>query len=240
MGATHVIETYPYNGALFTTTGVRTLDVAPMSISEATKLALSRVDFVEQWGDAEAIPLAHETPAVCEDLAPIDVTINVTAAMLANKDKLLKALAKAAGLPKNAVNITVSRTSGEVTHKTRHAAPKEKTETRYFVTRASAIATPNWDTGYATQAEARAAISQIAQAQIDRCWEDQFPLEGSPLEFEIISRTRRVSGEPLVSSQTWVTGIKNATYTVRAQIEITPARVGKDRAGWLFHGWVAE
>lgn len=115
------------------------------------------------------------------------------------------------------------------TYKTTTTAPKTKPETRYLVHGDRAHDT--WDTGFPTQAAARAHALTLTQAQPSR-W------DAGTTSYTIDAVTRRTTGEPLVTVTRTLT---KTVWTVRVTITHTPPiPLGTQPDGWLFFGWASE
>lgn len=112
--------------------------------------------------------------------------------------------------------------------KTTTVAPKSAKETRFFILVDGDERMPKWDQGFASQAEARAALPKSLR-------------RGSTADnYEIISMTRRAQGDPLVSHL--VRPKENKTVKVRVSGSVDrmvekPKKTG--RTGWYFYGWAA-
>lgn len=111
-------------------------------------------------------------------------------------------------------------------------ATSGKVETRYFILREDQQTMPRWESGFASQAEARARLPKALSDS------SRFPRE----RFEVISMSRRVSGEPLVVHEVSLAG-RGKTVPVRLKgrlMERTQVAKVTGRKGWLFYGWVAD
>ena len=233
----------PYNGTISTTGGVRLVGGAPVTIEEAAALAETRIDNLHKWESCEAIPIRSYTPPEYEAWPDQEVQMTVSGAVY--NDKTLLAMAARQTLRMNA-NLEITEVAIKVQNPgfTRLAsvekrvvaeAPKEKAETRYFITRVdpnrqhSLREALDWEKGYASQAAARAALDTVLR----------YDFHGIPdVEVEIIGLVRRASGAPLVKatvSAKKVTG----TFVVKIRRQTKPPVHGTDRAGYYFYGWAA-
>lgn len=111
-------------------------------------------------------------------------------------------------------------------------ATKGATETRYFILpmqtgRVGNQVMPAWDTGYSTQAKARAGLPQT----LERRWQ---------ADFEIVSMTRRADGQGLVAHSLDSLAAKTVKVAITANVSrvLEPGRVTDER-GWMFYGWAA-
>lgn len=99
--------------------------------------------------------------------------------------------------------------------------PKEKTETRYFVhavTNSSlTLASVKWDTGYATQAKARAAMIERLEASTGDAHE----------ALTVTALTRRESGAGLVTAERRITKAQ-----VAVQVTVSKVKAGAKAGGW--------
>lgn len=110
----------------------------------------------------------------------------------------------------------------ETVRKTRETvrATEGKTETRFFlipVNRFGGFTFPRWDAGFPSQAEARAAAKKSL---------DQYD------SLDVISMTRRVGGDPLVTARKETLSTTVTFTAVYAKPKVARPRVGS----WLFVG----
>src|SRR5690606_36984103 len=98
-----------------------------------------------------------------------------------------------------------------------------KAVTRYFVVPAGGTM-PKWDDGYASMAEARAAIRDGSACP---------SFSRGDIEVEVIAMTRREGGGGMLTGKR---SVKTQTLQCRVQTRrlIAPATVGTTRAGWIF------
>lgn len=107
-----------------------------------------------------------------------------------------------------------------------------RTETRYFILREGQSEMPRWESGYASQADARAHLPKTPSGR------SQAPRE----RYEVISMSRRASGEALVTHEVSLSQ-RGKTVPVRLKgrlMECTQKARVTGRKGWFFYGWVAE
>lgn len=227
----------PYNGTISTTAGVvEVRGVKPMTLAEAHTMIEQRLDNLSKWEACEALPLVDEKPAQWERLGNQEVTVTVTGAVFNDPTQLTAALAKA-------LRVDPDQVDGYTTHDPKHpltertavtpkveaVAPKGKTETRFFIIDRTLRQMPDWEGGYATQAEARAALPDVLGRNFR-----SIPAR----EVEIVSVTRRATGEPLVTATVSAKKVE-ATFTVNLRRQMKAGTVGTSRAGWVFYGWAA-
>jgi hypothetical protein len=232
-----------YSGTIATTHGVRVVGATPMTRAEAQVIIDQRIDQLSKWDVCEAISLVAETPTEYEPMGTRQVTITVPGAVYNDETLLRKALAKELSTievkikPENIDRHRLASSEGiprrfllDATPKVTAVAPKEKTETRFFIITASDQRMPRWEDGHATQAEARAALPTLLR----RDW-GSIPT----VECEIISMTRRVTGEPLVKATVEAKTV-TATFDVDLHKVSKKATRGTTHAGWVFYGWAAS
>lgn len=228
-----------YNGSISTTSGVHEVrGVKPMTQAEAETLAYKRIDMLQKWGYCEALPLVAESPAVYERTGSTTVTVTVTGAVFADTAKFRRVLAKAAEVKERDIDqysvvhenaLRGGRRLLSAVPLVKAATPAGKPVKRYFIVPSTARALPRFEDGYATQAEARAALaSKFSTTYGARVNED----------LEIIAVTRREGGEPLVRASVSTKSV-TGTFEVRTRKLVTPAKRGTTRAGWYFYGWAA-
>lgn len=110
-------------------------------------------------------------------------------------------------------------------------ATSGRTETRYFILSEGQHEMPRWAAGFASQAEARARLpKKFRDSRVQR------------ERYEIVSMTRRVSGEALVTHELSL-GERGKTVPVRLKgrlLECTAKAKVTGETGWLFYGWAAS
>lgn len=223
----------PYNGTISTSGGVSAVPVAPMSIEDASALSETRIEKLSKWGPCEAIPLLAQTPAEYAPMADQRVTVTVSGAVYNDPAKLGPILLHAATGVKGAelTDYRLERDTATVAVRVESEAPKEKSETRFFVlTRGgNTQGQLDWDKGYPTQAIARAALD----SRLMHSWRS-IP----DVQAEIVGITRRVSGAPLVRATVSAKKI-TGTFVVSLRRQTKAATVGTVRDGFYFYGWAA-
>lgn len=223
-----------YSGTLAEKGEYTIIQKQPMVLEAAEKLAYALIDandprITDKWGPAGAIPLCNETPGEVEDLGR--VTVEVTFKGVPSHEEVMTA-AEAKVRKEHGKNVNCRFYDSQVTYEYRHTttATKGATETRYFVMKVGDREMPSWESGYVSQAEARA---HAAEAVARDRW------SVGDMEAEIISMTRRSEGTPLATYQRKV---KTSTHTVSllAQRVVKPAQSTPGVAGWLFFGWASS
>lgn len=220
----------PYNGTIATTSGVHQHPTLthPVSPAVASTAGVQRLDLLNKWEDAEAIPLA-----VADDIIARTVKVNVSlpegrhrdydAASAAVRDAAqqhCKDGEHIARLGEPQWNVKLTR-SVTVTPGTAHLT--------YYVTTGK-----SWEDnslralgidarGYSTKAEARAAAVAATRQATDR------------LEL-FVKANRTVNGNPTLLT------VKAHPETAKATVEVVLHRTkkGAKRVGWLLYGWAAE
>lgn len=207
---------------------------APVTLAQAKKIYAERLEHMDTNGDlCEAIRLRDETPEEWETLAQQEVDITLKGGEV-SEESIHLALAEALKVePEQVVSWTLYDPSKEyrgfIETSVAAVAPKEKTETRYFIVFSDQETMPKWETGYKSQTEARAALGTISLPLLSQ-W--SIPEK----QAEIISITRRASGEPLVSATISAKQF-NGTFTVWLRRKVKEATVGTGQSGWFFYGW---
>ena len=184
----------------------------------------------DKWGPAGAIPVA--IPREGEENGPTQerktVTVTVTNPQGSVMEAVLAAAKAKARLTTNQKIRSAQVRSAEVKTKAVAVAPKAKNVTRFIV---SDTEHSTWETGFDTQAEARAhAVATAATPAGMRLYDLQ------PKTFHITSVTRRETGEALVSVEQKVTKV---TAEVEIWISTTPP-VPNRVDGWLFFGYASS
>lgn len=226
-----------YNGTIGTTDGVRVLSVAPMTLAQAQALSTTRIDALSKWDACEAIPLVAETPAEYESLGTQQVTVTVSGAVYNDPAALRTAITKALKVKAEAVD-TVQVSLDRATRvpvlsaaaKVTATAAKAKTETRFFIITSDDQRMPSWEHGHPTQSAARAALDTVLRTSMRT---------RAPVECEVISMTRRVTGEPLIAATVEAKTV-TATFDVSLRRVTKKATTGTVHAGWMFFGWAAD
>jgi len=105
-------------------------------------------------------------------------------------------------------------------------APKGKTVTKFVVLGTRAHST--WETGFDTQAEARAWATEVMKDPKYH-WEDI-------TKYEIEGITRREDGSPLVEV---VREVGKRMVDVEVEVKLAGVDTGAQADGWLFFGWAS-
>lgn len=241
---------------------------SPIPENQIDQEALSaRLNDLSKWGPCEALPILRVQPARTIAHGHITVEVSVPSHLLtgdqrhynadlhkALKDGLSKEVRKRIRSDKQLTldpdnrgeskvlatgsavdDYTVSYMVHQIAQvpKVATRATKGKTETRYFVLPEGAASMPTWDSGFPSQAEARAALPTSLPSS--RGW-DQNP----KATYEVISMTRRVGGEPLVTHVLDAASAKTTLVKVCGSIceVIDPEQVTREK-GWLLYGVAA-
>lgn len=235
----------PYSGTIATSTGVHPLNMEPVTLQEAVALAEQMLNGYElQKGEsARAIPLREGDL----DSRTLRVELRIDAEQYAalSKDQSRETLERLV-LPNIALqpdeiiaNVTLARAENNELAvypewRITPTATKGATLTRYFVVDPR-VGIPSWEQGYPTQSAARAAAVEYAEQYAQRaCSGWQNPLTSLPqeVEYQVVSLTRRESGEPLVSVRRVVEGA-----TLEVEVGVAPRP--KQRlpiSGWYLVG----
>lgn len=256
-----------YSGTIATTNGVYQSPLHPIPVREDRideDGIQSELDGMDTWGPCAAIPILRVTSSQEEWLGKFASEVTVPSELVnGDRDALISALEKAAlkavaksirvsgaltvrGWDKNSKRVKVgadpkpftvrySEHSIVQTPKATTVATKGKTETRYFVMVEGETRMPAWENGHISQAEARASLPQ--ELPVDNYRRATTPVA----RYEIISMTRRVTGEPLVTHELSAVGAKTVKVNVTVVVwkTVTPAKV-TDEKGWMFYGWAAS
>lgn len=258
------------NGTISTTSGVQAspLSTAPVREDEVDWEALSRRgQRLKPRGVCEALPIKEVHAPQYREVGVVEVETRMLSALFergadhgqrrAEVEKaFLREVRKTlkAGEPLRPLHPTLGRTANTVTAEdvslsslrahTVIARPEAeaqrastrttsgKVETRYFILREGQQEMPRWDDGLPSQAEARARLPKGLSD----------PSRASRERFEVVSMSRRVSGEPLLFHEVSLAG-RGKTVSVRLKgrlMEQTQAARVTGRKGWLFYGWAAS
>lgn len=257
-----------YSGSIATTPGVRlsplTPDGNPVPISQLDSYTLERqLRRLDKFRPCEAVPILRTEPAETERFpgtvridgvvstetltisqsAPYRDPLATVLAEIANREvrKLIRAdgairtvntdgTEGAHAAPGPTKDYSALVVDCEVTEppKVHTRATKGATETRYFIIPKKTQTLPAWDSGYSTQAKARAALPTSPERR------------NRSEEYEVVSMTRRGSGEGLVEHS--VVPLEGKTVKVAISVCVQkilkPVTVTEDR-GWLFYGWAS-
>ncbi|XBH22913.1 hypothetical protein V5R04_06780 [Jonesiaceae bacterium BS-20] len=234
-GARHEFGYDSYNGSISTTEGIKALNIKPMPLDDAIRLAESRYDSLAKR-ECEAIPFLKETKAMRDAVQVVNVTLDLKESELQDQTSLLAAIRKAGKFGKDLEITEFHRTNvQEVIPRVTVSVPRETTETLYFIMGPRISMMPKWDKGYPTQAAARAALDAAARQELTY----SCPITGES-SFEVIAITRRSSGKALLSAKATVRNLVQATFSVSTRKVLTPAEMGTELGGWVIHGWGAS
>lgn len=260
----------PYNGTISTTNGVRPSPISSTPVREDQidyNAVSARLDHLNKWETCEAFPIKEVTPARHDYLGVVDVEARMPSALfersadagekhaeaqrvfLREVRKTLKAggsipfvrdyLGRASnalttdGLDLSALEVDrVAVTPEQEVQRTSTRATAGKVETRYFILRENQREMPRWELGYSSQAEARARLPKSLKD----------PSRITSESYEVISMSRRASGEGLVAHEVSLAG-RGKTVPVRLRgalsVLVEKAKV-TGRTGWCFYGWAAS
>ena len=257
------------NGTISTTSGVvaSPLSSTPVREDQIDHEAISaRLHHLKKRGHCEALPIKEVQPAQHREVGVIEVEARMPSALFENNTDygerreetqkvFLREVRKAfkAGKALHPLHATKGRTANTVTadevdvsaldvwqvvvtpepreYRTATEATKGRVETRYFVLKEGVREMPRWESGFASQADARAHLPKKSS-------DSRFPRE----RYEVISMSRRVSGEALVTHEVFL-GERGKTVPVRLKgrlLECTRKATVTGRKGWLFYGWAAS
>lgn len=261
----------PYNGTISTTNGViaSPLSSTPVRMDRVDWDAISnRLDHLQKWENCEALPIKEVRHAQFRQVGVVQIEARVPSAIFDNDvdqgdrraeiqkvflRSVRKALKAGEALPRlcaawgqevagavtaEGVDLaalevrSLSVTPTEQGQRASTQATNGKVETRYFVLREGQREMPRWEYGLSSQAEARTYLPKTLT----------HPAQFSSERYEIISMSRRVSGEPLVTHEVSLDG-RGKTVPVRIKgelVECTEQAEETGRTGWLFYGWAAE
>lgn len=200
--------------------------------SQALDYAEDRLDQFphwDKWAPAEAIPFYKADPARYGKNREKEITLTVekpTDPFSARDERMIEVVKRTLieeGRFKQGEIISVGLTSRE-TQKPRveNLSARGAAQTRYFITTRHSSFTSDWDTGFASLADARTYLDQrINEGRISG-------------NVEIVARTARPDGSPLVAMN--VIQMEKITVKVTWHKELDPASVTEEREGWLFYG----
>ena len=257
------------NGTISTTSGVvaSPLSSTPVREDQIDHEAISaRLRHLKKRGYCEALPVKEVQPAQHRQVGVVEVEARMPSALFENNTDygerheeaqrvFLREVRKAlkAGEALHLLHATKGWTANTVTadevdlsaldawqvvlnpeprkYRTSTQATSGRVETRYFILKEGAREMPRWEAGYASQADARAHLPKKPS-------DSRFPRE----RYEVISMSRRVSGEALVTHEVFL-GERGKTVPVRLKgrlLECTQKATVTGRKGWLFYGWAAS
>lgn len=259
-----------YNGTISTTEGVWPSPISSIPVREdqIDHEAISvRLEYLNKWGHCEALPIREVIPARHDYLGVIEVEARMPSALfersadhaerraetqrvfLREVRKALKAgnsipfmydflgrtshALKAADVDLSALEVDrVVATPEKAAQRASTRATAGKVETRYFILREGQQEIPRWESGHSSQAEARAHLPKSLRD----------PYRVTNEAYEVISMSRRASGEGLVAHEVSLSG-RGKTVPVRLKgalsVRTAKAKV-TGRTGWYFYGWAAS
>lgn len=219
-----------YNGTISTTGGCTRIPGPALSVRLAEKRAYEILDqerdtySVHKWGNAGAIPILASTGNVEERSKKVTLdAVEYASYERGNRDVIESELRPLKGYEILDWHVTDT----ELTTKVKTAATEGERETRYLIDGSSKHG--RWETGFPSQAEARAYIDQAAKNQEINRWSRANESWG------IYAVTRRTDGSPLVVTKRIT---KRAVLTVKYRMEKAPQ--GGQHDGWLFFGMAAS
>ena len=257
------------NATISTTSGViaSPLSSTPVRGDQIDHEATSaRLRHLKKRGHCEALPIKEVQPAQHREIGVVEVEARMPSTLFGGDSDygerreeaqrvFLREVRKSlrAGEALHLGHDTMGRTANTVTadevdlsaletwqvtfkpepreHRTSTQATSGRAETRYFILKEGACEMPRWESGYASQADARARLPKKPS-------DPRFARE----RYEIISMSRRTSGEALVTHEVFL-GERGKTVPVRLKgrlLERTQKARVTGRKGWHFYGWVAS
>lgn len=238
-----------YNGTISTTCGVQEFTGGPLTEAEAAKRADQLIDTrkVEKWGYAGALAI-YEPEA--KHVRKVTRAIKLTGEQLrANHrngslwmtlNELMDSLVPEGVVREgermtnySIVNKPAARfgTEPDAAYKTRviTEATEGAKATRYFITGGQyEHRVRAWANGFASQAEARAALTEALKVGTPDSW-------GGEVEYGIVAESRREDGSPLVRSRREIISV-----TVKIEFTLVKKVVAPKRSGWYLFGIAAE
>lgn len=219
-----------YNGTISTTAGCTRIPGPPLSRSLAEKRAYEIMDgemekyAISKWGNAGAIPLLASSGEVEERSKKVTLdAVEFASYEQGNRDVINNELRPLKGY--EILDWRISET--DLTTKVKTSATDGERETRYLIEGSRQHNT--WETGFASQAEARAYIDKaVREQEVRPGWSRANESWG------IYAMVRRADGSPLVTTKRTV---KRAVLTVTYRME-KQVQGGQD--GWLFFGMAAS
>lgn len=221
----------PYNGTISTTNGCTRIPGPALSLRRAEKRAYEIIDqemdkyAISKWGNAGAIPLLATTGAVEERSKKVTLdAVEYASYERGNRDVIDNELRPLKGY--EILDWQIVDT--DLTTKVKTSATDGERETRYLIE--GSRQHNAWETGFASQAEARAYIDKaVKEQEVRPGWSRANESWG------IYAVTRRADGSPLVVTKRLV---KRAVLTVKYRME--KVTQGGQHDGWLFFGMAAS
>lgn len=191
----------------------------------------------DKWGPAAAIPVYIPSVAGAKDpLTRRTVEVKVTVPVSASWEAIEKATVEQVKLRAGERVLDISNTNSTVTYskpKVRARATTGKAITRYVVEHSQHSV---WDTGFDSQAQARAHAVACAESTAQRILTDKYARVSSAINFNVDSVTRREDGSPLVEVTCTV-----ETKTLSRQATVVKGDVASlTPNGWLFFGYASS
>lgn len=222
----------PYNGSISTTSSARAVTSTAIDIHHANNLVNQfwededTYPFICKWETCGAIPLLKEEGDKKVEKRSKKITLDAVEFMAYQKGASDAIRSELKPL-KDHIITTFRVQDVDCTTKVETKATEGERETRYLIEGSSRHRT--WETGFASQADARAWIdSAVRDADLSRSAHDANNTWG------IYAVTRRANGNPLVTTRRIV---KRAVLTVEYDM-VKPSTSSK-QDGWMFFGWAA-
>lgn len=228
--ASHANRTQIPASPVGASTGVFAVVTTPLSEPDALTMAAKRITKLAPGGFCEAIPLAdRELLSTREATRELRVfsEISPEAGFAASLGLLPNEVIRSVDLADGATITTLRKVTIQ--------APKSVAETRFFIVEPKSTVMPVWESGFASQAAARAELASRLPKSVAITGTFEPTRDDAASEFEIISMTRRVDGSPLVTA-TCVPLTHTATYDVVID-QYSPLGA---QIGWLFYGRVGR
>lgn len=239
--ALHERDLYEHGHGGYTGSWAEVPGIVPATVSRGQHLLLEEAmrvaneswygnDGPQKWESGFWLPVYSRLP---KSERTVQLTLNeedctaaqVTACFVGGAQRLYvgnaRHLAKAANLRPGEQVVSYKVDAVPVRRKATVRTTSGPVETRYFVLWAdgSLGAALRWERGYATQAEARAALSAAFAGTAHK----QAPTRG-----EVIAVRRRANGEALVTAEM-------SPVPPRAKANLTVAIPGEELAGWVLY-----
>lgn len=226
-----------YTGTVAEKDSYRITDTAVRWVDDARAWA-SEVDLShhDKWGPAEAIPYAERRAG--EEATVRTVTVDVRVDGVSADSILPVEVQKAA---RANVTLAAGETARSVdvvnvsaTYRTSVRRTRGERVVRYVVAGVDGFGHDTWETGYATQGEATAAVVAHLEQRDGR----KLPRYAVPRgeEFSVEAVTRRADGSPLSVVRHELVSV---VYTADVKVQFSPpapARID----GWLFFGYASS
>ena len=257
-----------YSGGFNTTSGVRAVRLAPVTVDEAERIAHGaydsctgkstpgRIDNLSKWEHVEAIPVVRTIEATYGPAVEQNVTLTFTAAQATDPAKITAAVRKAVGAKKGDTvefRIATKKTPGyswqaalhKVATKVKAVTGKEKIVTRYFVVTEGALSRVHGDAGgkqFASSGTWESGFDSVAKAREALSGvgvKVGHQYEYQTTEVEVVGLTRRAEGSPILTATVEAKSVE-VTYSVTVRPLVKAAKHGTEHAGWYIYGWAAS